>query len=189
MLPGKLAASRPALRLPWPIQPGRTAPSRPASEPAMAARGVMRCHRPSSTGTTAVAQSRSAIRNRRSTEMPCSATSTTGTISSTVIQRAVVRVRPGREVAASEAMPFCRVSTEDATSATASSRVGSASQAGAPDSRAKKGMGGWPRSWPEAAASTPRPPTTATTSTVMAPPSQAPWPRARSLRADHTRCQ
>jgi len=91
----------------------------------------MRCHRPSSTGTTAVVHSRSAIKNKRSTDRPWSDTSTTGTISSTVTQRAALSDTSGRAVTTSEAMALCRVSTDEATRATASSRAGRVSQAGA----------------------------------------------------------
>ena len=189
MLSGKLAASRPPASEPVCIHPGSTAPMRPATQPATAAAGVMRFHRPSSTGTTAVAQSRSAIRNRRSTDNPCNATNTTGTISPTVTQRAADRENPRRLVATSEAMPFCRVSTDEATSASASSKAGSASQPGASVSRAKKGMGGCPKGLPEAAARMPRAPTRSTTSTVAMPPIQAPRRKAESLAAAQTRCQ
>src|SRR5690554_711265 len=70
MLSGKLAASAPAVKLPWLTQPGSTAPSNPARPPATAASGDIRRHNPSSTGTTIAAHSKSAIRNSRSTEKP-----------------------------------------------------------------------------------------------------------------------
>ena len=170
-------------------QPGNTAPSRPANAPAMAAAALMRDHSPSSTGTTAVAHNRSAIKNSRSTELPCSATHTTGTISATVNQRADVSDKPRFSVTSSDAMAFCRVSTDEATKVRASSNAGNVSQPGASRSMAKKGMGGEPTSAPLITVTMPRPPFTATTAMVATPPSTAPRPSAASLSAAHTRCQ
>ena len=155
----------------------------------MAARGVIRDHSPSRTGTTAVAHNRSAIRNNRNTEMPCRAISTTGTISTTVNQRAATIESPFFSVTANEAMAFCKVSTDEATRLNASSSASRLSQAGASLSIAKKGIGGEPISAPLITVSMAMPPTSATTRTVVIPPSSAPLPRAVASSAAHTRCQ